>query len=81
MRFVWPHSARDELRDIDREIAVRILHALTQYADSGAGDVKALIGEWQGHFRLRVGDYRVIFTIAPEEITIVRVRRRSDVYR
>lgn len=59
----------------------RILHALTEYADSGTGDVKALAGEWQGHFRLRVADYRVIFTIAPEEITIIRVRHRSEIYR
>lgn len=81
MKFVWPDSARAELRGIDREAAVRILHALTDYAASGTGDVKALSGEWQGRFRLRVADYRVIFTVSPEEITIIRVRHRSDVYR
>ncbi|MBL8231346.1 MAG: type II toxin-antitoxin system RelE/ParE family toxin [Bryobacterales bacterium] len=81
MKFVWPESARAELRGIGRETAVRILHVLTDYGATGAGDVKALAGEWQGHFRLRVGDYRVIFTISSEEITIIRVRHRSDVYR
>ncbi|MBL8179653.1 MAG: type II toxin-antitoxin system RelE/ParE family toxin [Bryobacterales bacterium] len=81
MKFLWPDSARAELRRIGRETAVRILQALTDYAASGAGDVKALSGEWQGHFRLRVADYRVVFTISPDEITIVRVRHRSDVYR
>ena len=73
MKFVWPDSARAELRGIDREAAVRILHARTDYAASGIGDIKALSGEWQGHFSLRVADYRVIYTI--------RVRHRSDVYR
>lgn len=29
MRFVWPHTAQAELRAIDRETAIRILHALT----------------------------------------------------
>ena len=81
MKFIWPESARAELRAVDRESAIRILLALTKYGESGAGDIKALTGKWQGHFRIRVGDYRVVFTIAPDEITVIRVRHRSDVYR
>lgn len=45
-----------ELRAIDRDTAVRILRALTDYADTGSGDIKALTGEWRGHYRLRVAD-------------------------
>ena len=81
MTFVWPDSARAELRGIDRENAMRILTALTHYGQSGVGDIKALSGEWSGCFRLRVGDFRVIFQIDPEAIVIVRVRHRSDIYR
>ena len=81
MKFIWPESARNELRAVERQIAIRILHALTEYGDSGSGDVRTLTGEWQGHFRIRVGDYRVIFTISKDEITIVRVRHRSESYR
>jgi mRNA-degrading endonuclease RelE of RelBE toxin-antitoxin system len=81
VRFIWPESARGELRSVERELAVRILQALTLYGESGLGDIKALAGKWQGYFRLRVGDYRIIFTAAPDEITIVRVRHRSEVYR
>ena len=81
MKFVWPESARSELRGIDREMAIRILHALTRFGDSGEGDVKALTGEWQGYSRLRVGDYRVILSAGPDEITVIRVRHRSDSYR
>jgi hypothetical protein len=44
MNFVWPESARSELRAIDREVAIQILNALTRYGDSGQGDVKALAG-------------------------------------
>ncbi len=80
MKFVWPESARSELRGVDRESAMRILVALTRFGDSGEGDIKALSGEWAGCYRLRVGDFRVIFRIALEGIVIVRVRHRSDVY-
>jgi mRNA-degrading endonuclease RelE of RelBE toxin-antitoxin system len=81
MRFIWPASARSELRAIGRETAVRILHSLTEYFESGKGDLKALGGPWQGYFRLRVGDYRIIMATAPEEITVMRVRHRSEAYR
>jgi hypothetical protein len=54
MKFIWADSARSELRSVDRETAVRILHALTRFADSGEGELKAPKGRWQGHFRLRV---------------------------
>jgi mRNA interferase RelE/StbE len=81
MNFIWPECARSELRGIDRESAMRILLALTRYGESGEGDIKALSGEWDGYFRLRVGDFRVIFQSAPDEMTVVRVRHRSDVYR
>jgi len=52
MRFVWPDSARSDMRAIDRETAVRILRVLTEYGVSGKGDLKALTGQWQGYFRL-----------------------------
>jgi len=81
MRFVWPECARSELRAINRDDATRILAALTRYGESGEGDVRALAGQWRGFTRLRVGDYRLILLVSPEEITVVRVRHRSDVYR
>jgi mRNA interferase RelE/StbE len=81
VKFAWPESARSELRAIDRQTAIRILHALTEYGDTGTGDLRTLSGEWKGHFRLRVGDYRVIFAISKDEITVIRVRHRSEVYR
>ena len=50
MNFVWPESARTDLRGIDRDTAMRILLALTKYSQSGEGDIKALAGEWLGVF-------------------------------
>jgi len=81
MKFIWPESARAELRAIDRETAIRILHALTRYGQTGEGNLKTLSGRWEGCCRLRVGDYRVVFAPSPEHITILRVRHRGDVYR
>ena len=55
MKFTWPESARAGLRAIDREIAIRILHAPTEYGESGAGDVQPLADQRQDHFRIESG--------------------------
>jgi hypothetical protein len=56
VKFIWAESARAELRAIDRETALRILHGLDQYGEFGKGDVRALEGQWQGYLRLRASD-------------------------
>ena len=79
-KFIWNDHAKEQLRQIDREQALRILHARTDYAASGKGQVKKLTGS--GDLRLRVGDFRVRFEVAEEETyRILRVRHRKEAYR
>jgi mRNA interferase RelE/StbE len=42
--------------------------------------VKALRKEWQGYFRVRTGDYRIIFHLAAPDVVVVRIQHRSEVY-
>jgi mRNA interferase RelE/StbE len=51
---------------------------LVRYAKTGAGDVKSLSGR-EGA-RLRVGDWRVIFTEDPTTIIVVAVGHRGEIY-
>jgi mRNA interferase RelE/StbE len=71
-------SATRQLRKLPAEIRERIIDKLRRYAESGAGDVKALSG--QPGARLRVGDYRVIFVEAAGVISVRAVGHRSDIY-
>lgn len=60
---------------------MRIFAALVRLAETGEGDVKALKGQ-SGELRLRVGDYRVRFTLeADGAIRIHTVRHRKEAYR
>ena len=46
-------------------------------------DIKKLKGQWDGYFRLRVGQIRVIFTIVNSEIEILLIQDvgfRGDIY-
>ena len=56
----WSPEARSDLRAIDRETAILILHCIDRYLSNRAGDVKKLKPPENG-FRLRCGDYRVFF--------------------
>jgi len=51
---------------------------LTAFAETGVGDVKALKGV--AGMRLRAGDWRVLFTITANTITIHAVGHRRDIY-
>jgi len=70
-----------EVRAINQHAAMTILNAIHRYAETGAGRVKPLRGEFEGLLRLRVGHHRVLFDETDDTITIHRVGDRRDVYR
>jgi mRNA-degrading endonuclease RelE of RelBE toxin-antitoxin system len=77
----WSTEARADLRAIDRETAMQILHCVDRYLASRTGDVKKLKPPRTG-FRLRCGDYRVFFDLRDENaIQISAVRHRREAYR
>lgn len=79
-RFLWDAAARADLRRLDRDIAMRILLALTRYGQSGEGDVKALTDR-EGLYRLRVGKWRVFFDLeGPDGIRVRGIDNRGQAY-
>ena len=77
----WAPEAQSDLRAIDRETALQILHCVDRYLASRIGDVKKLKPPLTG-FRLRCGDYRVFFDLRDENtIQIAAVRHRREAYR
>jgi mRNA interferase RelE/StbE len=80
-KIVFTQPARDDVRRIDRDTAIRILKAIHRFAETGEGDLKKLRGQ-PGELRLRVGDYRVRFTEDPPgTLHIHAVLHRREAYR
>jgi mRNA interferase RelE/StbE len=80
----WSGPALRELRKLDKQVARRVVRAVTALAlDPRPPGVRALVGEPQGTMRLRVGDYRVVYRIddGQVQILVVRVAHRGAVYR
>jgi len=78
---IWNDQAKVQLRAIDQDTALRILHALARYLETGKGDVNRLQDIEPPEFRLRVGDYRVRFHDHGHTVRITAVKHRSEAYR
>jgi mRNA-degrading endonuclease RelE of RelBE toxin-antitoxin system len=80
-RIEWRDDAKADVRRLDRATAMRIFAGVLHYARTGGGDVAHLHGDLAGGFRLRLGDYRVLFTFERDAIRIFGFRHRSEAYR
>ncbi|MHB1959470.1 MAG: type II toxin-antitoxin system RelE family toxin [Acidobacteriaceae bacterium] len=79
--ILWSPEARADLRAIDRQTALDILHCVDRYISTRNGDVKKLKSPQTG-FRLRCGDYRLFFEQHNEHsISVTGVRHRREAYR
>jgi mRNA interferase RelE/StbE len=82
-----PHAQRDMLK-APRPDDLRILHRLTELqkamdaGDAASFDIKALQGH-SARWRLRVGDYRVVYTVENGQLIVwvLAVGNCRDIYR
>ena len=84
-QVIWRRRALDDVADIarqDQRTAQRIAGAVAQLAEHNIGDVKKLAGA-PGKYRLRVGDWRVLFSFedSGQTVLVLRVLNRRDAYR
>lgn len=88
----FSNSAKKDLYALDKQVKSFITKSLLEFEanfDSEyennlirTGKIKALKGDWNGFYRLRLRTYRVIFTKESGRliILIVRVSHRKNVY-
>ncbi|MGW6912397.1 type II toxin-antitoxin system RelE family toxin [Kitasatospora sp. NPDC054939] len=79
----FTESARGELRKLSRSTAVLVLRKLAELEQDPYGfHTTALVG-LPDHRRLRVGDYRVVYTVDDGRllVLVVHLGHRSSVYR
>ena len=81
-RLEFTPNADRTFRKLARDVQDRIRKKLRRFAETGAGDVLAMVGR-PGELRLRVDDYRVVFERQGDRmvILVLAVGNRRDVYR
>jgi len=73
-------EALAQLQVLPKEQRRRIGRRLDTLQHGLQGDVKKLAGQ-TGKYRLRVGNYRVLFTLENDLIFVHKVKDRKDAYR
>jgi mRNA interferase RelE/StbE len=78
-RIEYADSALDDLRSIPKREADQILRKVLRLENGLHGNIKRLQNADVG-FRLRMGDYRVLFDVIGDKILVQKVGNRKDVY-
>ena len=75
---IMPSAERD-LKTMDAVAAQRVAEKLRKITTEGqiVGDVKRLVGQ-PPRFRLRVGDYRVLFRLELDTMKVYRIVHRRE---
>lgn len=74
-------SVERDLRRLDRKAAVRVITALEARLGRDPDAGEPLKGDFAGLFRLRIGEYRVIYSKTGPGVLVLRIAHRKDVYR
>lgn len=81
MNVVLLPAAQADFAELPPTIKARVRDVLVRLADfPNISGYKALKHGWKGHYRIRTGDYRVIFYVADPNVIVVRIANRKDVY-
>jgi mRNA interferase RelE/StbE len=82
-KVVYLDQVEEDLEKLDKSIVKKILTRIETYLAADPRELgKPLKGHFQGYWRYRWGDYRVIYKVAEREILILvlRIGHRKDVY-
>ncbi len=76
-------SSEHDLKKIDRQYIPRIVEAIGYLAENPFPVQSRKLKDSEASYRLRVGDYRVIYQVDQENKTVViyHIRHRKDAYK
>lgn len=80
----YSSQARKFLKKLDKKTAIHILSKLEELIEGDENlDVKKLNGSLKSQFRMRVGDFRIIYEVAEHEIIvyIIEIGHRKEIYK
>jgi mRNA interferase RelE/StbE len=82
-RWLIVESASRDLKKLDRRIAERIAKKLDFWMESGEPlrFAENLTNSELGEYRFRVGNYRIIFEVDGENVVILAVGHRREIYK
>jgi mRNA interferase RelE/StbE len=80
-KIVFTRRAAKDISKLEPEVKEKIGDALKRYGRDPLNYARKMIDPSLGSYRFRIGDYRVIFDIEGNEIVVLRVGHRKEIYR
>jgi mRNA interferase RelE/StbE len=80
-QLVYTHRAVRDLDTLDPSVKQRIGKTLFRYELDPLPHAEPLKQSELGSYRFRIGDYRVVFDLEGDQIVILRVGHRREIYR
>ena len=80
-RILLTKRALKDLDKIDADAKARIGDKLKTLMNDPTGNCKKLSNPSIGTYRFRIGDYRIIFDLEKEDIIVLRIGHRKDIYK
>jgi mRNA-degrading endonuclease RelE of RelBE toxin-antitoxin system len=66
---------------LPRGIQPRVDHVVRRLSNwPDVSGVKPLVGGLAGNFRIRTGDYRIVFRVSGDKVIVWKIGDRKDVY-
>lgn len=80
-RLIYTRRAVRDIEGLDPGVKDRIGKTLLRYEKDPLRHAEKLSHSDLGSYRFRVGDYRVVFDLEGEEIVVLRVGHRREIYK
>ena len=80
-RLVYTYRAIRDIDVLDTTVKQRIGKTLLRYEHDPLKYSEPLKQSELGSYRFRIGDYRVVFDLEEDQIVILRVGHRREIYR
>ncbi|MBI5411294.1 MAG: type II toxin-antitoxin system RelE/ParE family toxin [Nitrospirae bacterium] len=80
-RLTYTHRAARDIDALDPPMKRRVGTTLLRYESDPLKYAETLKHSELGSYRFRIGDYRVIFDLEEDQIVVLRVGHRREIYR
>lgn len=80
-RLIYTQRAVKDIQRLDSILKQRTGKTLLRYEEDPLKYAEKLIDSELGNYRFRVGDYRIIFDLEKDEIVVLRVGHRREIYK
>ena len=82
VKVEWTEAAVRDVEKLDKQVARRIIRKLNWLSKHFSMITpEPLSGEFKGVYKLRVGDWRVIYTIENDAMIIQSIGHRREIYK